>query len=153
MIVCAHGEVSEYCKNHGMTICEQYTGDIPDYKGVCRVLVTDQKMEENEFYGLKLKMLRRGVELISVHHNDEHVGEFIGYLAAQKRGARIGRRKFGDNSRAERAVLNRIFEMRDSGFTMKAISDDPDVHYPDGRTIPVSTIQVFLRNREKYERK
>ena len=28
MIVCAHGEVSEYCKNRDMIIVERYDGDI-----------------------------------------------------------------------------------------------------------------------------
>lgn len=149
MIVCAHGEVSEYCKNHGMTICDQHIGDIREYEGICRVVVTDQPMSENEFYALKLKMLRQGIELISVHHSDSAMSEFISYLAQQKsRGG--GRRRFGEHSAAERAVVDRIFELRDAGYTMKAISEDSKVGYLDGRKMSVSTIQVILKNRSKY---
>lgn len=150
MIVCAHGEVSEYCKNNGMVICDQHIGSIEEYQGICRVLVTDAEMSENEFYALKLKMLKRGVELISVDYSDEAMSEFVSYLAMQNRGGDRGRRKFGDRSEAERAVVRRIFELRDSGYTMRAISNDPGVHYLDGRKIPISTIQVILNNREKY---
>lgn len=153
MIVCAHGEVSEYCKNNDMTICDQHIGSIEDYHGVCRVLVTDQSMSENEFYALKLKMLKRGVELISVNHSDAAMSEFVSYLAMQKRGGSGGRRKFGDNSEAERVVVDRIFELRDSGYTLRAIAEDEKVGYLDGRKMSISTIQVILSNREKYERK
>ena len=151
MIVCAHGEVSEYCKNHGMTICDQHIGDIEEYQGVCRVLVTDAPMGENEFYALKLKMLKRGVELVSIDHSDEAMSEFVSYLAMQSRGGNGGGRpRFGSGSEAEMAVVRRIFELRDAGCTLREISESPEVAYLDGRRISVSTIQGILRNREKY---
>lgn len=150
MIVCAHGEVSEYCKNHGMTICDQHVGNIEDYTGVCRVLVTDASLGENEFYALKLKMLKRGLELISVDHSDEAMSEFVSYLAKQSGGSRGGRRKFGERSEDEMKVVQRIFEMRDQGRTLKEISEDPEVGYLDGRKMPISTVQVILNNRDKY---
>ena len=151
MIVCAHGEVSEYCKNHGMTICDQHVGNIEDYSGVCRVLVTDASLGENEFYALKLKMLKRGVELVSVEHSDEAMSEFVSYLAKQNGGGRGGRRKFGERSEDEMKVVRRIFELRDNGYTLKEISEDPEVRYLDGRgKMPLSTIQVILNNRDKY---
>lgn len=151
MIVCAHGEVSEYCKNHGMTICDQHIGDIEEYQGVCRVLVTDAPMGENEFYALKLKMLKRGVELVSIDHSDEAMSEFVSYLAMQSRGGNGGGRpRFGSGSEAEMAVVRRIFELRDAGCTLREISENPEVAYLDGRRISVSTIQGILRNREKY---
>lgn len=150
MIVCAHGEVSEYCKNNGMVICDQHIGSIEEYQGVCRVLVTDAVMGENEFYALKLKMLKRGVELISTNYSDAAMSEFVSYLAMQKRGGSGGRRKFGDGSEAEMAVVRRIFELRDAGRTLKVISEDPEVRYLDGRKMSTSTIQVILKNRGKY---
>ena len=151
MIVCAHGEVSEYCKNHGMTICDQHIGDIEEYQGVCRVLVTDAPMGENEFYALKLKMLKRGVELVSIDHSDEAMSEFVSYLAMQSRGGNGGGRpRFGSGSEAEMVVVRRIFELRDAGCTLREISENPEVAYLDGRRISVSTIQGILRNREKY---
>ena len=149
MIVCAHGEVSEYCKNHGMTICAEHIGPIEDYEGVCRVLVTDQDMGENEFYALKLAMLRRGVELISVHYGDSVIDEFVAFMAHQKQTG-PGRRKFGDKSPEEMAVVRRIFALRDGGKTLKEISEDAQVHHMDGRRMTVSTIQGILRNRDKY---
>lgn len=150
MIVCAHGEVSEYCKNHGMTICAEHIGAIEEYEGICRVLVTDQKMGENEFYALKLAMLRRGVELISVHYGDSTIDEFVAFMAHQKQPLSPGRRKFGDKSPEEMAVVRRIFALRDGGYTLKEISEDEQVHHLDGRRMTVSSIQGILRNRDKY---
>lgn len=150
MIVCAHGEVSEYCKSHGMTICAEHIGAIEEYEGVCRVLVTDQEMGENEFYALKLAMLRRGVELISVHYRDSSMDEFVSFMAHQKKPMHPGRRKFGDKSPEEMAVVRRIFALRDGGYTLKEISEDAQVHHMDGRRMTVSSIQGILRNRDKY---
>lgn len=150
MIVCAHGEVSEYCKNRDMIIVEQYTGEIENYGGICRVLVTDQEMSSAEYYYLKGKMLADGVEVVSVRYVDsENLSYDVVKAAEEKRPVR-GRRKFGDGSEAEMAVVQRIFELKDSGSTLKAISEDPDVRYLDGRKIPVATIQGILKNREKY---
>lgn len=153
MIVCAHGEVSEYCKNRDMIVIEQYTGDIEKYDGVCRVLVTDQDMSSGDYYYLKGKMLAQGVELVSTRYFDtENLAQGVIREIDDKRPAR-GRRKFGDGSEAERAVIRRIFELKDGGSTLREISEDPGVRYLDGREIPPSSIQVMLRNREKYEGK
>ena len=150
MIVCAHGEVSEYCKNRDMIIVEQYTGDIENYGGVCRVLVTDREMSPGEYYYLKGKMLAQGVELVSVRYVDsENLSHGVVKAVEEKRPG-PGRRKFGDGSEAEMAVVNKIFELRDAGYKLKAISEDPEVHYLDGRKMSVSKIQVILKNREKY---
>ena len=150
MIVCAHGEVSEYCENRDMIVVEQYTGDIENYNGVCRVLVTDRDMSAGEYYYLKGKMLARGIELVSTRYVDtENLSHGVVREVAEKRPIQ-GRRKFGDGSEAEMAVVRRIFEMRDNGSTLKEISENPDVGYLDGRKMPVSTIQVILKNREKY---
>jgi hypothetical protein len=146
MIVCAHGEVSEYCENRDMIIVERFTGEIENYCGVCRVLVTDREMSSGEYYYLKGKMLAQGIELVSTRYVDsENLN--LGEIKSRPGG---GRPKFGDRSDAERAVVDRIFELRDSGATYKEISEDAAVGYPDGRKMSVSTIQVILRNREKY---
>lgn len=150
MIVCAHGEVSEYCKKRDMIIVERYDGDIENYGGVCRVLVTDQDMSSGEYYFLKGKMLAQGVELVSTRYVDR---ENLSYddvkYAAEKRKSG-GRPKFGDNSETERAVVDRIFELRDAGYKLRAIADDDEVRYSDGRKMSISTIQVILKNRNKY---
>ena len=145
MLVCAHGEVSEYCKNRDMIIMERYTGKIENYRGGCRVLVTDLDMSLNEYCYLKGMMLAHGTELVSTRYVDS---ENLVY-SIDKRENR-GRRKFGDDSEAEMAVVRRIFEMRDAGHTMKEISEDENVRYLDGRRMTVSTIQVILDNRNKY---
>lgn len=46
MLVCAHGDVFDFCDRHGMTVFETYDGAIEDYNGSCRVLVTGQKLEK-----------------------------------------------------------------------------------------------------------
>lgn len=148
MIVCAHGEVSEYCESRDMIIVERFAGEIENYCGVCAVLVTDREMSSGEYYYLKGKMLARGVELVSTRYVDTEnlVQGTIKDISEKRRG----RRKFGDSSEAEMAVVRRIFELKDGGATFQEIRDDDGVHYLDGRKIPISTIQVILNNREKY---
>lgn len=151
MIVCAHGKVSEYCENRDMIIVEQYTGDIENYGGVCRVLVTDQDMSPGEYYYLKGKMLAKGVELVSTRYVDtENLSYATVREVSEKHPGRGGRKKFGENSEAEMVALRRIFELRDAGYTLRKISEDENVRYADGRKMSVSTIQVILNNREKY---
>lgn len=148
MIVCAHGDVTEYCENRDMIIVERYTGDIENYCGVSPVLVTDREMSSGEYYYLKGKMLARGVELVSTRYVDtENLAQGTVKEVSEKRR---GRRKYGDGSEAEKAVVDRIFELRDAGRTLKEISEDEAVGYLDGRKMSISTIQVILRNREKY---
>lgn len=149
MIVCAHGEVSEYCENRDMIIVERFTGEIENYCGVCPVLVTDQEMSSGEYYYLKGKMLARGIELVSTRYVDtENLAQGTVKEVSEKRGR--GRRKFGSESEAERAVVDRIFELRDAGRTMKEISEDESVRRMDGSKMSISTIQTILNNREKY---
>ena len=152
MVVCAHGDVAEYCSKRGMVICEEHIGNIEDYARNCPVLVTDQQMSENEFYALKLKMLRRGVELISVWHSDAAKSELVAYLAQNDRRAKHGgRQKFGSRSEAEMAVVRKIFELHDAGATLRDIAESEGVCHTDGRKISVSTIQQIIKNRGKYE--
>ena len=149
MIVCAHGEVSEYCEKMDMIIVERYAGEIENYNGSCCVLVTDQEMSAGEYYFLKGKMLARGVELVSTRYVDtENLSYGEVKAAPAKRGR--GRRRFGEDSEAEMVVVRRIFELRDAGRTMKEISEDEKVCYQDGRRMGVSTIQTILNNRDKY---
>ena len=150
MIVCAHGEVSEYCEKRDMIIIERYTGEIENYGGVCRVLVTDQEMSAGEYYYLKGKMLAQGVELVSTRYVDtENLSYDVVQEVYEKRPVQ-GRKKFGERSEAEKVVLDRIFELHDRGYTLRKISEDEKVGYPDGRKMSISTIQVILKNREKY---
>ena len=147
MLVCAHGEVSEYCESHDMIIVERYGGKIEDYNGDCCILVTDREMSSAEYCFLKGQMLAQGVELVSTRYAD---AEVLSWGLTPELRSR-GRRKFGERSEAEMAVVNRIFELRDAGSTLREISEDPDVSYLDGRKMSVSTIQVILKNRERYE--
>lgn len=164
MIVCAHGNVADFCKEHDMVIGDRYVGDIREYVGNLPVVVTDQELTKNEYYYLKKQLLSRGTELVSVYYNDSSLSEFVVYLnqkeAEQRRQRYGGRTMFGvtrtggeevllDDSRA---VIERIFELRDAGMTYREIQEDRGVHHPDGRIISLSTIQVILKNREKYER-
>lgn len=156
MIVAAHGNVSEFCEKAGMTVYEKYEGDLESYNGSCPVIVTDQQMSKNEFYYLKCKLLRRRVELISVHHCDRELSEFVAYIdMMERREKHGGRLPFGfvkgGVDEKKMAVVRRIFELRDTGHTYKQIQKDPDVHHGDGRELSISTIQVILNNRSKYE--
>lgn len=151
MIVCAHGEVSEYCENHDMIIVEKYDGDIESYRGVCRVLVTDRDMSSGEYYYLKGKMLAQGIELVSTRYVDmENLNYQAVLTTEQQYSSHAGRPKFGERSEAERVVVERIFELRDAGYTLRQISEDDKVGYLDGRKLSVSTIQTILKNRNRY---
>lgn len=160
MIVCGHGDVTEYCKEHDMTVCEVWNGDIDKYSGSCRVLVTDQEMSENEYYYLKGKMLGRGVELISTRHKDDKlITEFLAYQAdrrKEKYGGRqpFGYRKVGNEIREIPEMIDvarKIIMLKDAGATYRKIHDTPGICHPDGRKISVSTIQQIIKNRKKYE--
>lgn len=151
MIVCAHGEVSEYCENHDMIIIEKYDGDIENYRGACCVLVTDKEFSKGEYYYLKGKMLARGIELVSTRYVDtKNLNYQAVHTTESQYSSHSGRPKFGDRSEAERAVVARIFELKDVGYTLRKIREDDKVRYPDGRELSISTIQTILKNREKY---
>ena len=162
MIVCAHGNVDSYCNSRNMIPVSRYEGNIEDYSGVVRVLVTDSEMSEREYYLLKSTMLGKGVELVSTLYEDsEFISKFIvESLEAKHHKKSGGRCKFGFQkidgelklTENGRAVVNRIFEMRDRGCTYNVIRNDDKVRHPDGGMLAVSTIQIILENRKVYEK-
>ena len=158
MLVCAHGAVSDFCKEHYMIILESFDGNIEEYKGMCRVIVTDSIEEENwlEYCFLKGRMLAKGIELISTKHKDcDQMTEYVAHVLRTKRKKSGGRHKFGFNENGltdtGRAVVKRIFELRDAGYTLREIADDDGVYHPNGKSLSSSTIQTIVKNREKYE--
>lgn len=153
MVVIAHGNVDAYCEAHGMVIAERYTGKLEEYSGDGLILVTDNCADVNDYYYLRGIFRSRGIELVSTHWYNPVIENFMEYKEkrdAERRVKRGGRRLFGLQSEEAMAVVRRIFELRDAGCTMRQIADDPGVKYPDGRKMPVSTIQVILKNRERY---
>ena len=159
-MVCGHGDVAEFCARMEMVVCEEYDGDIADYNGGCRVLVTAQDLPEMEYYMLKGKLMGRGIELISSRWIDDP--RMIALLVCQVQNRKEkygGRQRFGYRRRGGQveeipgsmAVARRILELRDAGHTLRSIQEDENVHHPDGRKISVSTIQQIIKNREKYE--
>ena len=161
MIVCAHGNVDSYCNSRNMIPVCRYEGDVEEYSGVCRILVTDSEFSEREYYLLKSTMLAKGVELVSTQHEDsEFISKFIvESLEAKRRKKHGGRCKFGfQNIDGEikltehgRAVVNKIFELRDKGYSYHKIRENESVRHSDGRMLAVSTIQIILENRKVYE--
>lgn len=159
MIVAAHGDVDRYCSERDMIISERYVGDLREYKGRCP-LVTDADIAKNEYFYIKYKMLLRKVQIISTRWASVELAGFVAYCAEQesKRQKVGGRVKFGYRRRggmivddpAGMRVVNRIFELRDSGATYERIRNDESVHHLDGRKMSISTIQVILGNRDKY---
>ena len=160
MMVCGHGDVAEYCRERDFLVCEQHTGAIEDYNGISRVLVTDQEMSETEYYALKDMFFSRGIELVSTRYKDSLVMmKYLNYQRENRKRVYGGRQMFGlrrvngtvvENERAM-AVVRRIWELRDAGLTLRAIQSDEGVHHPDGRKLSISTIQVIINNRKKYE--
>lgn len=162
MVVCAHGNVNEFCKEYDMLIVETHVGDIEKYSGIFRVLVTDQEMTEYNYYYLKGRMLAKGYELVSVHHSDKRclvdlIAHTVEKELEDKREKFGGRHMFGTNedglTEHGRTVVRRILELRDTGFSLRQIKECPDVHHPDGKSLSISTIQVIIKNREIYEKK
>lgn len=160
MIVCAHGDVAEFCRDREMFICETWSGELRDYRGKCRVVVTAQEMSENEYYFLKGEFLARGIELVSTHHKDDKL--VVGYLAyaedrrKEKKGTRqpFGFRK--ENGKVVACpesivVVRKILELRDKGFSLRTISENEMVRNPDGTQMSISKIQNIIKNRKIYE--
>lgn len=159
MLVAAHGNVDEYCEAHGMTIVERYEGDVANYKGGCSVLVTDNCETVNEYYYLKHRLYRRKIELLSTHWSNEDLESFVTYMNSKTKNP-VGRRlAFGFKYEGGQVVedpetiwiARRIIELRDRGWLYREIQADEGVRYPDGRVMPLSTIQVILQNRKKYK--
>lgn len=160
MHVVAHGNVDVYCESHNMQITERYEGKLENYTGSGLIIVTDNCSDINDFYCLKLKLMRKKITLISTHWEDKALSEFVEYLKkADKRSLNGGRLPFGFRRVKGKIVHNeeafkiarRIIELRDEGETYKSITEDPGVHHLDGRKMGISTIQVILSNRSKYE--
>lgn len=160
MIVCAHGDVADFCRDREMFICETWSGELRDYKGKCRIVVTDQEMSENEYYFLKGEFLAKGIELISTQHKDDKL--VLGYLAyaTERRKEKSGTRQpFGfrrENGKVVEcpdsiAVVHRILELRDKGYALRLIREDEKVRNPDGTKLSVSKIQKIIKNRNIYE--
>lgn len=160
MVVCAHGDVSDFCIIREMEILEQYSGDLSDYRGNCPVIVTDQRMTRQEYDSLKCTLFGRGVELVSTEWTDDEVILRLLHNQIQNRGKRGGRQTFGFMKKNGQIVeipklmyvARRIIELRDSGMTLKEIQNFPEIHHLDYKKISVSTIQQIIKNREKYEK-
>lgn len=165
MIVAAHGDVKSYCDEHGMFIGEYYSGALEDYRGKCLVLVTDADLDKKHYHYLKYVLLKRNVELVCTHRQtDIELGEFITYLNThekeRQKALHTGRLPFGFRRGANGEGIpdpetfetaRKIIRMRDQGAIYREIVDDPEIRHPDGRKMSVSTIQVILKNRSKYE--
>lgn len=157
MIVCAHGNVDDFCAEHDMVIVERYDGAIDMYRGSCAVIVTDSEMPHHVYCSLKIEMLGRGVELLSTTHQDDELFGKLVYAYARKRG-RSGRPRFGMDSMGRlsehgRRVSRLVIELREHGCTLKEIAEHPEVRHLDGRSLGMTTIQQILKNRELYEGK
>lgn len=147
MIVCAHGDVFEYCKHRGMIIVETWEGDFREYNGKCPVIVTDADISETEYYFEKGKLLARRIDLISTRYtDDEKLVSYISY-STERSGGRKGRKAFGSCPK-EKAVVEKILELRKSGMTIRAIRETSGICHADGRRLSVSMIHSILKRRD-----
>lgn len=150
MMVCAHGNVAEFCNARGMVICEVYEGDIREYRGNARVLVTDSGVTESEYYFLKGEMLAKGYELISTRYDDNAMlSEYIRYSVGRRKEKYRSRKSLDMREDPEsRAVVDRILELRAAGLSLRAIREDEGVRRADGKKYSVSTIAEVIRRKE-----
>lgn len=160
MIVCAHGNVADFCKEHGMDIHETWNGDISDYSGSCRVLVTDSDIPEMEYYFVKSELMAKGVELVSTRYQDnEFLTRYLMYANERRREKYNSHLPFGLCHRNGEVIENagkmvavrRILELRDAGVTLRDIREDEFVRRPDGKKLSISTIQKIIKNRKIYK--
>ena len=162
--VAAQGDVRDYCRTHNYIVKEWYYGNPEDYKGEWNILVTDWAYKKNEYYAVKIRMLLRGIELISTVWSDFDMDYFVAEYVDMERRRRIrehtgGRPSFGFtrvNGKdivvpGEIEVARLIVRLREEGLTYKQITEHPDVKRPDGRRFSISGIQVILNNKEKYK--
>lgn len=159
MVVCIHGNVSNYCKDHGFVVVSRHEGAITDYSGVARVIVTGESMSQEDYIYLKSIMLRKGYELVSTEHTDtEQIAKLVAKFGSG--GGKAGRTKFGFTrvngelvaDPEKMKVVRRIFELKDKKCTLREIREDDGVHHTDGRKLSLSTIQLIIGNRKDYER-
>lgn len=160
MLVAAHGNVDEFCAAHGMQIGERYKGKVEDYCGKCMILVTDNCDTEQEYYYLKYKLRKRRIELVSTHWNNVDVDAFVRYMEQREtREKSGGRPAFGfrweNGSLVEDPagieVARKIIAMRDAGIPWRRIAETEGVSHPNGAPLSISTLQVIVKNRGKYE--
>lgn len=160
MVVCAHGDVVRFCKTHEMEIFETYSGDLREFKGNCAVIVTDSELTRVEYDSLKCELFGRGIELVSTKWTDDEVILRLLRNQVEQRGKRGGRQAFGFYQKhgqivenpAKMEVARRIIELRDAGYKLREIQADSRVCHPDGGELAKSTIQIIIKNREKYEK-
>lgn len=159
MLVCGHGNVRDFCTEREMVIVCKHTGNIEEYTGVCRVIVTDQEMSESEYHYLKSKMIKKGYELVSTRYVDtEEIARLIARYATEVRSKNGGRCKFGYHRvngemrvhEGKMAVVRRILELADKGFLLREIQSDDGVHHMNGRDLSLSTIHLIIKNRKDY---
>ena len=158
MLVCVHGNCTEYCKEKGLIPVEVWSGELSEYRGKHSMLITDADISKKEYYYVKCKLLEKGVVLLSTRYeDDEDLTEYMEYFAA--RNKKIGRQPFGLRVRdgkivkipREMEVVHRILELYDEGRSLRAISEDESVRRPDGRKLSIGMINNILNNRRKYE--
>lgn len=161
MIVCAHGDVAGFCEKHEIEIMESYDGDLEDYSGNCVVIVTNQQMTREQYEYLKCTMFGRGVELVSTDWTDDAIIVALLRQTVDRRKRRGGRNPFGyrkENGEFVEIpmlieVARDVIKLRDAGHTLRYIRDHEDIRHLDGKKISMSTIQLIIKNRDKYERK
>ena len=161
MVVCAHGDVAQFCERYDMKILESYDGCLEVYHGHCAVVVTDQKMPREVYDSLKCTLFGRGVELVSTEWEDDDTMLRLLRNQIAQRGKRGGRQPFGFYKKngkiaeipAMIAVARRIISLRDSGLTYQAIQMDSGVRHPDGGELSMSTVHAIIKNRDLYEKK
>lgn len=160
MIVCAHGDVSEFCEEHEMLIFERHIGNLEDYNGSCAVLVTDQKMSGEEYDSLKCKLFGRGLELVSTEWSDDETILRLLRYSVENRARRGGRQLFGFYKKHGLILENpntigiarRVIELRDAGLSYREIQKTDGIAQPNGRELGTSTLQAIVMNRERYEK-
>ena len=145
MFVCAHGNVADFCKKRDMIICDVWEGNLRDYKGHCRVLVTDSDMSEGEYAYLKGELFAKGIELISVKYKDTQLLSEYLVCATKERKARRGGRKLFD----DRIVIDRILELRRAGMSLRAIQADEKVRHKNGKKLSISTISKIIEREDR----
>lgn len=143
MMVCAHGNVTEFCEARGWFICGTWNGEITNYNGVVRILVTDADISETEYYFLKGELLAKGYELISTRYtDDELMAGYLIYANNRRKEKRPGRTGFNDEE-----IIQKIRNLSDAGLSIRTIRETEGICHPDGRKLSLSTIHKIINKK------
>lgn len=165
MDVVGIGEVGQFCARRGWRVREAWGGSPLEYRGSGECLVWGGYHPMFEFYYIKFRLLRRGVDLIPTQDYGDLgyvLDQFVSYAAKRDReGRRGGKVPFGWRSEGgelvpvpgELAAADEILLLRENGMSLRGIERWLAEHNRttrDGRPVTVNVIRAVCAKKGMY---